>query len=162
MADIDKTTGKVTCVSCLQSCISQTLTGTVSGDEVLQHGQSFLKVGEDGVFNNLTTFSTSFLRLGHQTTHARELTNLFLRTTGTRVKHHIDAVEALVVGTDGLHEDARKVVIDVRPHIDNLVVTLVIGDEAHVILVHNLLDLLIALGDEFFFLLGDDDVVEVK
>ena len=41
------------------------------------NGDAFL------VFNDLSTFGTCFLRFSHQTTHTRQLTDLFLRTTGT-------------------------------------------------------------------------------
>ena len=41
---IDKTTCQITGVSCLQSRIGQTLTGTMGRVEVLEHGQAFLEV----------------------------------------------------------------------------------------------------------------------
>ena len=49
-----------------------------------------------------------------------------------------------------------------RPGIDNLIVTLVIGDESHVIVVSNLTNLLITLLDQVGLLLRDDDIVEVE
>ena len=48
------------------------------------------------------------------------------------------------------------------PGIDNLVVTLVVGDESHVIVVGNLTNLLVTLLDQVSLLLRDDDVVEVE
>ena len=41
---IDKTTGQITCVGSLHGGISQTLTCTVRGDKVLEHGHTFLEV----------------------------------------------------------------------------------------------------------------------
>ena len=49
-----------------------------------------------------------------------------------------------------------------RPGIDDLVVTLVVGDEAHVIVVGDLLDLSITLRNQLCLLLRDDDIVEVE
>ena len=48
------------------------------------------------------------------------------------------------------------------PGIDDLVVTLVVGNEAHVVVVSNLTDFLVTLGDEVGLLLRDDDIVEVE
>ena len=94
---VNQTTGQVSGVSRLQSGIGKTLTGTVSRDKVFQHGQTFLKVRKNRIFNNLTAFGTCFLGLCHQTTHTGELTDLFLRTTGTGIQHHVYRVETLVV-----------------------------------------------------------------
>ena len=49
-----------------------------------------------------------------------------------------------------------------RPGINNLVITLVVSNEAHVIVVSNLLHLFITLGNEFCLLLRDDDIIEVE
>ena len=74
--DIDKTAGEVTCVSGLKSGISQTLTCTVGGDEVLEHRHSLLKVGDDRVLNNLSSSGTGLLRLCHKASHTAELLDL--------------------------------------------------------------------------------------
>ncbi len=73
---VDRTAGEITGVGGLQSGISQTFSGTVGGDEVLKHGEALLKVGKNRVFDDLATFGTGFLGLGHKTTHAGELTDL--------------------------------------------------------------------------------------
>ena len=49
-----------------------------------------------------------------------------------------------------------------RPGIDNLIVTLVVGDESHVIVISNLTNLLITLLDQVGLLLRNDDIVEVE
>ena len=48
------------------------------------------------------------------------------------------------------------------PGIDNLVVTLVGGDETHIIVVGNLLDLALSLLYDSFLLNRNDDIVEVE
>ena len=159
---VDQTAGEVTSVSRLQSGIGQTLTGTVSGDEVLQHGEAFLEVGHDGVLDNLVTRGTSFLRLCHQTAHSGELTNLLLTTTGARVVHHVDRVEALVVGLETFHEGLGELVVGVGPDVDDVVVTLVVGDKTHSVLAHDFLDLLVGLGNHLFLFLGDKHVAQVE
>ena len=160
--DVNETTSQVTGVSRLHGGVGQTLTGTVSRDEVLQHGHTLLEVRQNGVLNNLVSLGTGLLRLSHQTTDTGELLNLVLTTTGTGVEHHEHGVEALVGLGHLLQQNVTDVIVDMGPGIDNLVVTLVIGDEAHVIVVGNLTNLLVTLGNEFSLLLRDDDVIEVE
>ncbi len=108
------------------------------------------------------TLGASLLGLGHQTADAGELLDLVLRTTGAGVEHHEHGVEALVGLGHLLHQDVADVVVHVRPGVDDLVVALVVGNEAHVVVVGNLLHLLVTLADELCLLLGDDDVIEVE
>ena len=103
LRDVYETTREVTSVSRLQSRIGKTLTSTVGRDEVLKHGETLLEVRENWVLNDLSTLATALLRLSHQTTDTGELTDLLLRTTSTRVHHHEDGVEALVVFAQVLH-----------------------------------------------------------
>ena len=69
VSNVDQTTGEVTGIGRLEGGIGQTLTGTVRRDKVLEGRHAFLKVGDNRVLDNLCTFGTSLLRLGHQTTH---------------------------------------------------------------------------------------------
>ena len=78
MRHVYQTTGKVTGIGRLHGGIGQTLAGTMRRNEVLQHRHSLLEVGQDRVLNNLRALGTSFLGLGHQTTHTRKLLNLVL------------------------------------------------------------------------------------
>ena len=159
---VDQTTGQVTGIGCLQGGIGKTLTSTVRGDEVLQHRQALLEVGQNRVLDDLTTLGTRFLRLGHQTTHTGELTNLVLRTTGSRVEHHEYRVETLIVGRKLLHQDIGQTRVDVRPGIDNLVVALVVGNETHVVVVHNLLNLGITFGYQRLLFRRNEHVAQVE
>ena len=161
MTHVNQTTGKITGVGCLQSGIGQTLTGTMGRDEVLQHRHSLLKVRKDGILNG-KRFGTSLLRLGHQTTHTTQLANLTRTTTGSTVKHHIHSVEALVGLLHRLHQHSRELVVDMCPGINNLVVTLLIGDESHSVLRRDTFNLVITLLDECFFLLRNDNITQVE
>ena len=162
MRHINQTTCQITGIGRLHGGVGQTLTGTVGGDEVLQHRHSFLEVREDGVFNRTASFSTGFLRLGHQTAHTSQLLDLVLRTTGARIEHHIDGVESLVGLGHLLQQHLAQLVVHMRPSVDNLIVTLVVGDEAHVIVVSDGLDFVVSLLDKFLLLLRNDDVIEVE
>src|SRR5690606_24509144 len=105
---VDQTTGQVTGVRRLQRGIGQTLTGTVGGVEVLLHVQAFTEVRLDGRLDDRA------IRTRHQATHAGQLTDLRLATTGTGVGHDVQRVHRLLVdhlavgtfdlfGTDGFH-----------------------------------------------------------
>ncbi len=160
--DVNETTRQVTGVGRLHGGVGQTLTGTVGRDEVLQHRHTLLEVRENRVLNGTASLSTGLLRLGHQTTHTGELTNLVLRTTGTGVEHHEYGVESLVGLGHLLHQHGAEVIINMCPCIDNLVVTLGIGNEAHVVVLSNLAYLLVTLLNEVLLGLRNDDVVKVE
>ena len=134
----------------------------MSRDEVLEHRHTLFEVRENRVLNSTTSFCTCLLRLGHQTTHTSQLLNLVLRTTGSGIQHHINSVEALVGLGHLLQQDLTQTVVDMCPGIDNLVVTLVVGDEAHVIVIGDGLYLIITFLYQFLLLLRDDDIIEVE
>ena len=132
-------------------------------DEVLEHRKSLLEVRENRVLDDLlATLDARLLRLGHQTTHTAQLTDLLLRTTGSRVEHHVYRVETVVVLDERVDHGLRQFRIDVRPDVDDLVVTLVVGNKTHVVVVHDGVGALVTLLDEFLLLLGDDHGVEVE
>ena len=83
MRNINQTTSEVSRIGCFHRCVGQTFTCTMRRDEVFEHRHTLLKVRENWVFNNLLSFCTSLLRLGHQSTHTRKLLNLVFRTTGS-------------------------------------------------------------------------------
>ena len=162
VANIDKTTSKVSSIGSLHSGVRQTFTCTVRSDEVFKHRHSFLEVRKNWVFNNLSTFSTCFLRFSHKTTNTRELLNLVFRTTGSRVEHHEYRIETLIGFGHFLQKDITNIVVYVSPCINYLIVTLVVGDETHVIVVHDFLNLTVTLLYKVLLLWWNDDVVEVE
>ena len=83
---VDQAAGQVAGVGGLQRRIGQALTCAVRRDEVLQHREAFAEVRRDGRFNDFAR------RLGHQSAHTGELTNLLLRTAGAGVGHDVDRV----------------------------------------------------------------------
>src|SRR5690606_40278904 len=90
LGNIHQATCQVTRVSRFQRRIGQTLTSTVSGNKVLQDVQAFTEVGGNRRLNNRA------VRLCHQTTHPRQLTDLGGRAPRARVSHHVDGVERLL------------------------------------------------------------------
>ena len=101
LGHVNQTTCQVTGVRCLQRRVGQTFTCTVGGNKVLQHIQTFTEVGRDGGLND------GAVRLGHQTTHTRQLTDLSGRAASARVGHHVDGIERFLldfvaVAVDGL------------------------------------------------------------
>ena len=162
MSHVDKTTCEVSGVGSLHSRISKTLTGTVRSDKVLLHRHTLLQVRKNRVLNDGVALGTSLLRLGHQTTHTSKLGNLIGRSTGTRVKHHVHSVEALVGLGHVLHHSLLQVGVDVCPSIDHLVVTLLIGDKTHIEVGGNVVDLILTLLHNGLLVVRNDDIVEVK
>ena len=78
--------------SAVRSAVSaRSLTGTVGGDEVLQHGQTFAEVRLDGSQDRLA------LGVGDQTAHTGDLTDLAVVTAGSGQHHLRDGV---VIGQD--------------------------------------------------------------
>ena len=88
LGNIRQTTGQVARVRCFQGGIGQSLAGPVGRNKVLQHGQPFAEIGNNGSFDDL---SGGF---GHQSTHAGQLTHLVLASPGTGIGHHVNRVEA--------------------------------------------------------------------
>ena len=131
-------------------------------NEVLLHGHTFLQVVQDRVLNDGVALSTCLLRLGHQTTHTSELSNLVSTTTGTGVKHHEHSVEALVSFRHVFHHSFLQAVVDMSPSIDNLVVTLLIRDKTHIEVSLHLINLVLSFLHDLCLLRRHDDVVEVE
>ena len=144
IGNVYQTTGQITGICRLQSRIRQTFTGTVGGDEVLQYGQALFEVCQNRVLDNLTACRSGFLGFCHQSTHTAQLADLFAGTTGSGIKHHVDGVEALVVFRQLLHQRVGQFRIDMRPDIDDLVVTFVVGDESHIVVCHHLFYLVVS------------------
>ncbi len=133
LRDVDETAGEVAGVGGLECGIGEALARAVGGDEVLQHGEAFTEVRRDG---GLDDFAGG---LGHQAAHAGELTDLLLGAAGAGVGHDVDRVHgSFLVGAlhvvEHLVGDALG---DSRPHLDDLVGALAVGDGAvEVLLLH--------------------------
>ena len=70
LRDVDEPAGQVPGVGGTERSVGETLAGTVRRDEVLEHGEALTEVALDRPWDDLTT------RVGHQATHAGDLTHL--------------------------------------------------------------------------------------
>ena len=73
-----------------------TFAGTVGRNEVFQHGEAFAEVCLDRHLDGLTGW------VSHETAHTGELTDLLVVTTGTGGGHHVDGVELIETGEQGV------------------------------------------------------------
>ena len=161
LRDVDETAREVTRVRRLQRRIRETLAGAVGGVEVLENVEAFLEVGRDRGLDDRA------VRTRHQAAHAGELLHLGRRTTRPGVAHHIDRVDRLLTsgllvdlnGSDALHHLVGDLVAALGPGVDNLVVLFALGDEAVIVLLLELLDLLAGLLDDFVLARRDHHVV---
>ena len=131
LADVGQFTSQVTRVSGFKSRIRQTFSSSVSRAEVFKNGKSFTEVRLNWCLDDFTAW------LGHQPSHTGELSNLFLTTTGTGICHQVDWVQVVsLVSNVVLQFDHHRFgdgLASVRPDIENLVITFLIGDDSSVV-----------------------------
>ena len=140
LRDVDETTGQVAGVGGTKRGVGETLAGTVGGDEVLEHREALTEVALDRPRDDLTT------RVGHQTTHTGDLTHLHDVAASTRAHHHLDGVELLGLLLD--EHGLGHLVGGVGPDLDFLLAPLVVGDDAAVVLLLDLLGFLLVLVED--------------
>src|SRR5665647_88293 len=138
LRDIHQTTGQVTRVGGTQRGVGQTLSGAVRRDEELQDGQTLTEVRLDRARDDLA------LGVGHQATHAGDLTQLHPVTARPGGHHPVDGVAVREIGFHLLGDLVGRL----RPDLDELLTTLVVGDQPTLVLGLNLGGLgLVALKD---------------
>src|SRR5262249_38299926 len=99
-------------------------------------------------------------RLGHQATHAGELTYLLPVAARSGINHQIHWIQfftALIV-LQGPKHHTGNFVASMGPDVDDLVVTLAVGYDAFSILLLNLTNLLIGVFQLGLFLFWNDHV----
>src|ERR671921_1085844 len=149
LGDVDEAAGQVAGVGGTQGRVGLALSSAVGRGEVLQHREALHKVALDGLLDDLT------LRVGHQAAHACELGEVVVVATGARVGHHVDRVQAPEVVLHRLLD----LVLGLGPQPDHTLQPLVVGDEALVPLVVDLVDHALVALEDLLLLLGHDDVV---
>ena len=109
----------------------------MGGDEILQHGKTFTEVRSNRTFDNLTG------RLGHQSTHTRELLDLVLVTSGSGINHHEEWICLFLafVELEFAVKGVGDVVTGTGPNIDDFLVALAVGDHTIAILLVDGLDI---------------------
>ena len=121
----------------------------MSGDEVLEHRQAFHEVRLDRALDDLT------LRVRHETAHAGQLADLLEGAAGAGVGHHVDGVELPELA---LHR-IRHPVGRLRPHVDDRLVALALGDEPAQVVPLDAVHLLLVRPEDLLLARRDDDVV---
>ena len=165
LGDIDQTSRQVARVCRLQRRVCQALASTVGGDEVLQNVQTLAEVCGDRRLDDRA------IRLGHQTTHAGELTNLRRRATSARVRHHVDGVEGLLIDLVAVainrlllreltHHDLADFVAGLAPDVDHLVVAFTGSYQAGNVLLLDFFDLFLGTLDQARLFLRHQHVVD--
>src|SRR5215204_2813645 len=149
LGDVDEAAGQVARVSGTQGSIGLTLPRAVGRGEVLQHREALHEVALHRLFDDLT------LRIRHQAAHACELGEVVVVAAGARVGHHVDRVQAPEVVLHRLLD----LVLGLGPEGYDALFPLVIGDEALVPLVLDLVDHALVALEDLLLLLGHDDVV---
>ena len=150
LRDVHQTTGQVARLCGTQCGIGQTLTSAVLGDEVLQHGQAAAVVRLDRSRNDLA------LRVVHQTTHAGNLVDLGHVASCTGLDDDREVVLRVEVLLDGLGDFLTAL----GPHVDDRLAAVLFGVETEVVLLVDLGDFLLGLGDQLVTLRRLDDVGE--
>src|SRR5262249_26847762 len=149
LRDVDQTAGEVSRVGCLEGCVYKTLTGAVTGDDVLSHVQAFAEIGFNRQVDDLT------LRVSHQAPHSHQLTNLRDITSGARERHHVHRVQAVEIVDDFF----GQLVGGGGPGVDNLVVTLHFRNLAALVTALRQLDFFVCRSNEFTLLLRHIEVL---
>ena len=144
LRDVDEAARQIAGIRRLERGVGQALARAVGRVEVLEHGQPFLEVRDDRRLDDLAR------GLGHQAAHAGELLDLRRRAAGAGIRHHPHRVDRLARRgrADHLHHLLGDLVGAVRPDVDDLVVLFALGDQAVLVLLLVLLDLVLRLGDE--------------
>ena len=144
LAHVHHAAGQVTGVGGTQRRVGQALAGAAGGGEVVQHGHALPEVGLDGDLDGAAG------GVGHQAAHTGELTDLLHGATGAGVGHHEDGVVLVQAAGQGV----GHVVGGLLPLPHHQLVALVVGDEAHVVLVLDAHDALFRLVDQPVLLIG--------
>ena len=137
----------------------------MGGNKVLQHVQTFTEVRRDGGLND------GAVRLSHQTTHTRQLTNLSGGTASARVSHHVDGVERFLfdffaMAVDGLlfaelvHHHLGHSVASLTPDVNHLVVTLARSHQTGHVLLFDVFDFFFRRADDGAFFWRHQHVVD--
>ena len=128
----------------------------MSGDKILQHGQAFPEVGGDGSLDDFSDLTGDFfLRFGHQTPHAGQLSNLVDVSPGSGLGHHEDRVEAVPVLLHVLMHGLGYLVGHPSPGIDDFIVSFSVGNDSGFVLPFDFLHILLGFLDQLFLLRRD-------
>ena len=130
LGDVDEAPGQVARVGRPEGGVGEALAGAVGRDEVLEDRHPLAEVAPDGDVDDPAR------RVGHQAAHRAELADVALVSAGAGRGHHRDRPVRL----EALHHLVGQLARRLLPDVDDLLVALVVGDEAA-------LELAVDLGD---------------
>jgi hypothetical protein len=128
--------------------VGEALAGTVGADEVLQDRHALAEVAAHRDVDDPAR------RVGHQSAHGAQLADVALVAAGAGVGHHPQRVVVRKAG----HHRVRHVLRGALPELDDLLVALVLRDEAALELLVDRGDGVVRPGQQLTLGLGDDDV----
>ena len=150
LAHVHQTAGEVPGVGGAQGGVGEALAGAVGRDEELEHGEALDEARLHRLLDDLA------LRIGHLTAPAGELADLLDVAAGAGGGHHVDRVERVEVGPGG----SGDLDVGFTPDLLHLAAPLLLGEEAVVVLVAELVDHRLVRTEDLGLLLGGhDDVV---
>jgi hypothetical protein len=150
LGHVHQTAGQITRVGGAKGRVREALAGTVGGDEVLENRHAFAEVAPHRHVDDTAR------RVGHQASHTAELADLALVTSRAGVGHHPHGA----VRIEAVHHLGGQVVGGLLPDVDDLLVALVIGDEAALELAVDLVDGGVRRDQASGLVLGDHDVAD--
>ena len=148
LGDVDQAPGQVARVGRPEGGVGEALAGAVGGDEVLEDRHPLPEVAPDGDVDDPAR------RVGHQAAHRAELADVALVPAGAGRGHHRDRPVRL----EALHHLVGQLAGRLLPDVDDLLVALVLGDEAALELAVDLGDVLVRRLEPLALVLGDLDV----
>src|SRR5690606_31900773 len=150
---VHELTGQVAGVGRAKRGVRPTLASPVRGDEVLEDVEALAEVRADGQLDGLAG------RVGHEPSHAGELTDLLRVASGAGLRHDVEGVERHV-----LREVLEHGVLDklgrVVPEPDDLRLALALRHEAALCGLGDAVELGLSVREQLLLLLGDRDVVD--
>ena len=120
----------------------------MSRHKVLQNIQTFTEIGLNGQLNGTSC------GVRHQSPHTCKLFNLLIRTTGTGIRHHKD----VVISVQSSKEGCRQLIVRLFPGLYNLFVTLLVRNQAPLILAHNFIYRILGILNHLRFLRGHSHI----
>ena len=136
---IHQTSCQVTGVCSTKSRIRQTFTCSVSRHEVFQYVQTFTEVGLDRKLDGVTG------GICHQSTHTCQLFDLFIRTTGTGICHHVD----VVVLIQAIQQCFCQDLVSLFPGVYYFFITLFFCDKTTLVVFGDTIHSILRLLDQF-------------
>ena len=154
---IDQPSGQIARIGGLQRRIRQSFARAVRRNEVLQHGQAFAEIGRDRSFDDFAR------RFGHQAAHSGELPDLLFASSSSGIGHDVDRIEfvsAFILLRHFAEHFVGYFFRDIRPDIDDLVVSFTVGNGAVLVLFLHFDDAFPGVIDQFAFAVRHDQIVD--